>query len=204
MLNNSLRLSNLISFGKINKMKNTRLELGITTFAETLPNPKTGKVISQDLRLQQIIEEVKLAEKVGLDYYGVGEHHRKEFAASAPAVILAAAASVTKTIKLGSAVTVLSSDDPVRIYQQFATLNAISKGRAEITAGRGSFIESYPLFGYDLDDYDALFEEKLNLLLKIRDQEIVSHQGQTSPINGSFRGLSSNAISVDDRAWCRW
>ncbi|MBM3909844.1 MAG: LLM class flavin-dependent oxidoreductase [Firmicutes bacterium] len=162
-------------------MKKKRLELGVTTFAETLPNPKTGNVISQDLRLQQIIEEVKLAEKVGLDYYGVGEHHRKEFAASAPAVILSAAASVTKTIKLGSAVTVLSSDEPVRIYQQFATLNAISKGRAEITAGRGSFIESYPLFGYDLNDYDALFEEKLNLLLKIRDQEIVSHQGKHRP-----------------------
>jgi probable LLM family oxidoreductase len=158
-----------------------RLQLGITTFAETLPNPKTGVLISQDLRLQQIIEEIKLAEKVGLDYYGVGEHHRKEFAASAPAVILAAAASVTHTIKLGSAVTVLSSDDPVRIYQQFATLNALSKGRAEITAGRGSFIESYPLFGYDLDDYDALFEEKLALLLKIRDQEIVSHQGKHRP-----------------------
>jgi probable LLM family oxidoreductase len=158
-----------------------RLQLGITTFAETIPNPKTGEVISQDLRLQQIIEEVKLAEAVGLDYYGVGEHHRKEFAASAPAVILAAASSVTKTIQLGSAVTVLSSDDPVRIYQQFATLNALSHGRAEITAGRGSFIESYPLFGYDLDHYDELFEEKLALLIKIRDQEIVSHEGKHRP-----------------------
>jgi probable LLM family oxidoreductase len=162
-------------------MKPKRLELGITTFAETLPNPKTGAIISADVRLQQIIEEIVLAEQVGLDYYGVGEHHRKEFAASVPSVILAAAASVTNRIKLGSAVTVLSSDDPVRIYQQFATLNALSKGRAEITAGRGSFIESFPLFGYNLDDYDALFEEKLNLLLKIRDQEIVSHQGHHRP-----------------------
>jgi probable LLM family oxidoreductase len=162
-------------------MKSKRLELGITTFAETLPNPKTGEVITADLRLQQILEEIVLAEEVGLDYYGVGEHHRKEFAASAPAVILAAAASITKTIKLGSAVTVLSSDDPVRIYQQFATLNALSHGRAEITAGRGSFIESFPLFGHDLDDYEALFEEKLELLLKIRDAEIVSHQGQHRP-----------------------
>ena len=162
-------------------MKNKRLELGITTFAETLPNPKTGAVISQDIRLQQILEEIQLAEALNLDYYGVGEHHRKEFAASAPAVILAAAASVTKKIKLGSAVTVLSSDDPVRVYQQFATLNALSHGRAEITAGRGSFIESFPLFGYDLDDYDELFEEKLSLLLKIRDQEIVSHQGKHRP-----------------------
>lgn len=158
-----------------------RLQLGITTFAETLPHPRTGKVISQDLRLQQIIEEVKLAEAVGLDYYGVGEHHRKEFAASAPAVILAAAASVTSRIRLGSAVTVLSSDDPVRVYQQFATLNALSHGRAEITAGRGSFIESFPLFGFDLDDYEPLFEEKLSLLLKIRDQEHVTHQGTYRP-----------------------
>ena len=181
MIKNSLTLSNAVTLGKISMMKKTRLQLGITTFAETLPNPKTGEVISQDLRLQQIIEEAKLAEKVGLDYYGIGEHHRKEFAASAPAVILAAAASVTKTIKLGSAVTVLSSDDPVRIYQQFSTLSALSHGRAEITAGRGSFIESYPLFGYDLNDYDELFEEKLNLLLKIRDQEIVSHQGKHRP-----------------------
>ncbi len=162
-------------------MKPKRLELGITTFVETLPNPQTGKTISQDVRLQQVLEEVVLAEKVGLDYYGVGEHHRHEFAASAPAVILAAAASLTKRIKLGSAVTVLSSDDPVRVYQQFATLNALSHGRAEITAGRGSFIESFPLFGYQLDDYDTLFEEKLTLLLKIRDQEFISHQGQHRP-----------------------
>jgi probable LLM family oxidoreductase len=162
-------------------MNKKKLQLGITTFVETLPDPKTGQTIRQDLRLQQVLKEVILAEKVGLDYYGVGEHHRKEFAASVPAVILAAAASVTSKIKLGSAVTVLSSDDPVRVYQQFATLNALSYGRAEITAGRGSFIESFPLFGYDLDDYDALFEEKLALLLKIRDQEYVSHQGKHRP-----------------------
>jgi probable LLM family oxidoreductase len=162
-------------------MKKKRLELGITTFVETIPNPNTGETIAQDVRLQQVLTEVVLAEQVGLDYYGVGEHHRKEFAASSPAVILAAAASITKTIKLGSAVTVLSSDDPVRVYQQFATLNALSHGRAEITAGRGSFIESFPLFGYDLDHYDELFEEKLQLLLKIRDQEYVSHQGKHRP-----------------------
>ncbi len=154
-----------------------KLEFGITTFVETVPNPKTGETISQDVRIQQIIDEIVLAEKVGLSFYGVGEHHRKEFAASAPAVILAAAAGLTNTIKLGSSVTVLSSDDPVRVYQQFATLNALSHGRAEITAGRGSFIESFPLFGYDLNDYDALFEEKLDLLLHIRDHEIVSHPG---------------------------
>ena len=154
-----------------------RLELGITTFVETIEDPKTHQTILQDERLQQIIEEIVLAEKVGLDYYGVGEHHRHEFAASAPHMILAAAASVTTKIKLGSAVTVLSSEDPVRVYQNFATLNALSRGRAEITAGRGSFIESFPLFGYDLNDYEALFEEKLELLLKIRDQEYVTHKG---------------------------
>lgn len=157
------------------------IELGITTFVETVPNPQTGITIAQDTRIQQIIDEIVLAESVGLSFYGVGEHHRKEFAASAPDMILAAAASVTKTIKLGSSVTVLSSDDPVRVYQRFATLNALSRGRAEITAGRGSFIESFPLFGYDLDDYDALFEEKLDLLLHIRDQEISSHQGPLRP-----------------------
>jgi probable LLM family oxidoreductase len=157
------------------------LQFGITTFVETVANPKTGVTISQDTRIQQIIEEIVLAENVGLSFYGVGEHHRKEFAASAPAVILATAAGLTKTIKLGSSVTVLSSDDPVRVYQQFATLNALSHGRAEITAGRGSFIESFPLFGYDFNDYDALFEEKLNLLLHIRDHEIVTHHGQFRP-----------------------
>jgi probable LLM family oxidoreductase len=153
------------------------IELGITTFVETVPNPHTNVTISQDVRIQQIIEEIVLAESVGLSFYGIGEHHRKEFAASAPEMILAAAASVTRTIKLGSSVTVLSSDDPVRVYQRFATLNALSYGRAEITAGRGSFIESFPLFGYDLDDYEALFEEKLDLLLNIRDHEITSHDG---------------------------
>jgi len=153
------------------------IELGITTFVETVPNPHTNVTISQDVRIQQIIEEIVLAESVGLSFYGIGEHHRKEFAASAPEMILAAAASVTRTIKLGSSVTVLSSDDPVRVYQRFSTLNALSHGRAEITAGRGSFLESFPLFGYDLDDYEALFEEKLDLLLNIRDHEITSHDG---------------------------
>lgn len=178
---NSYPLQPSLLIATILWMKTKRLQLGITTFVETIPNPKTGDVIAQDLRLQQVLKEVVLAEQVGLDYYGVGEHHRKEFAASTPAVILAAAASLTTKIKLGSAVTVLSSDDPVRVYQQFATLNALSHGRAEITAGRGSFIESFPLFGYDLDDYDELFEEKLTLLLKIRDQEYVSHEGKHRP-----------------------
>ncbi len=156
-----------------------KFELGITTFAEVLENPKTKEKVSYDERIRQVIEEIKLADQVGLDYFGIGEHHRKEYAASAPHMILAAAAPITTHIKLGSAVTVLSSDDPVRVYQNFATLNALSKGRTEIMAGRGSFIESFPLFGYDLRNYDALFEEKLKLLVDIRNNEIVHFQGKT-------------------------
>lgn len=159
-------------------MKN-KFELGITTFAEVMPNPKTNETISYDLRIRQVVEEIVLADQVGLDYFGIGEHHRKDFAASAPHMILAAAAPMTKHIKLGSAVTVLSSEDPVRVYQNFATLNALSSGRAEIMAGRGSFIESFPLFGYDLHDYDKLFSEKLDLLVQIRDHEITNFKGDT-------------------------
>lgn len=158
-----------------------KFELGITTFAEVLENNETGKTISYDERLRQVIEEIKLADEVGLDYFGIGEHHRKDYAASAPHMILAAAASVTKRIKLGSAVTVLSSEDPVRVYQNFATLNALSNGRAEIMAGRGSFIESFPLFGYSLSDYNKLFEEKLDLLVRIRDNEKITHHGKHRP-----------------------
>ena len=156
-------------------------ELGVTTFAEVMEDPMTKTTISYDERLKDIIEEIKLAEEVGLDYYGVGEHHREDFAASSPVVLLAAGAAVTHKIKLGSAVSVLSSDDPVRLYQQFATLQAISHGRAELTAGRGSFIESFPLFGYELEDYHTLYDEKLRLLVKIRDNEVVSHQGKHRP-----------------------
>ncbi len=158
-----------------------RIELGITTFAEVMTDPITKTKVTYEKRINQVLEEIVHAEKVGLDYFGVGEHHREDFAVSSPQIILAAAAPLTKTIKLGSAVTVLSSDDPVRIYQQFSTINAIAKGRVEIMAGRGSFIESFPLFGYDLKDYDDLFEEKLDLLVKIRDHEIVSHQGKHRP-----------------------
>jgi len=160
------------------------LELGITTFAEVMPHPQTKITPSFDERIRRVVEEIELADKLGLEYFGVGEHHRKDFAASAPHMILAAAARTTKNIKLGSAVTVLSSEDPVRVYQNFATLNALSNGRAEIMAGRGSFIESFPLFGYDLQQYDQLFEEKLNLLVDIRDHEKVSFHGKTrAPIN---------------------
>lgn len=157
------------------------MELGLSTFVETTPDPKTGEVISHAQRIREVVEEIVLADQVGLDVFGVGEHHRQDFAASSPAVVLAAAASQTKRIRLTSAVTVLSSADPVRVFQDFATLDAISNGRAEIMAGRGSFIESFPLFGYNLKDYNELFDEKLDLLLKIRDSEFVTWEGKHRP-----------------------
>jgi probable LLM family oxidoreductase len=153
------------------------MQIGIYTFADTSPDPATGATISSAQRLRQILEEIALADQVGLDVFGVGEHHRADFASSAPAVVLAAGAERSKRIRLTSAVTVLSSDDPVRVFQDFATLDLISGGRAEIMAGRGSFIESFPLFGYDLDDYDELFAEKLGLLLEIRDHVRVTWSG---------------------------
>ncbi|MCG7410842.1 LLM class flavin-dependent oxidoreductase [Paenibacillus sp. ACRRX] len=153
------------------------MEIGISTFLEASTNPATGERISHTERIRRAVEEIVLADQVGLDVYGIGEHHRYEYAASAPAVILAAAAAQTKHIRLTSAVTVLSSDDPVRVYQQFATLDAISNGRAEIMAGRGSFIESFPLFGYSLNDYEQLYDEKLELLLAIRESEKVTWRG---------------------------
>jgi probable LLM family oxidoreductase len=132
-------------------------------------------------RLQELIEEIKLMDEVGLDFFGIGEHHRPEYAVSTPEIILAAAATVTKNIRLGSAVSVLSSSDPVRLYQSFATVDGISGGRAELMVGRGSFTESFPLFGYDLADYDTLFDEKLNLLLQINKEEKVNWKGQFRP-----------------------
>lgn len=157
------------------------MEIGISTFVETTPDVKTGKTISHAERLREVVEEIILADKVGLDVYGVGEHHRSDYAASSPAVLLAAAAPQTRRIRLTSAVSVLSSDDPVRVFQDFAMLDGISNGRAEIMAGRGSFIESFPLFGYDLDDYHDLFDEKLDLLLKIRESEKVTWSGKHRP-----------------------
>ncbi|HEY8165355.1 MAG TPA: LLM class flavin-dependent oxidoreductase [Gemmatimonadaceae bacterium] len=157
------------------------MEIGIYSFAETTPDPLTGRRPSAGERIRDLLEEIELADQVGLDVYGVGEHHRPDFAVSAPAVVLAAAAERTNRIRLTSAVTVLSSDDPVRVFQDFATLDLLSDGRAEIMAGRGSFIESFPLFGYDLDDYDELFAEKLDLLLKIRDNERVTWSGTMRP-----------------------
>ncbi|AZO72519.1 MULTISPECIES: LLM class flavin-dependent oxidoreductase [unclassified Mesorhizobium] len=160
------------------------MELGLYTFADVSPEPGPGAIGPHE-RLRNLIEEIELADQVGLDVFGLGEHHRPDYAASVPVVALAAAAERTRRIKLTSAVTVLSSDDPVRVFQQFATLDLLSGGRAEIMAGRGSFIESFPLFGYNLEDYDELFAEKLDLLLAIRDQVKVTWQGRLrAPING--------------------
>jgi probable LLM family oxidoreductase len=156
-------------------------ELGVYSFAELTPDPATGAIITPAQRLQNLLETIELADQVGLDVFGVGEHHRPDFVASAPVVILAAAAARTRRIRLSTAVTVLSSDDPVRVYQDFATLDLLSQGRAEIMAGRGSFVESFPLFGYDLKNYDALFVEKLDLLLKLNESERVTWSGQFRP-----------------------
>ena len=153
------------------------MELGLYTFAELTPDPATGRTVTPHERLGDLLEEVELADQAGLDVFGVGEHHRPDFAVSAPAVVLGAAAQRTERIRLTSAVTVLGSDDPVRVFQQYATLDLLSGGRAEIMAGRGSFVESFPLFGFALDDYDALFAEKLDLLLRLRESERVSWAG---------------------------
>lgn len=154
------------------------VELGISTFGETTIIEGRGEAISHKERIQNIIEEIKLADEVGLDVYAIGEHHREDFAVSAPEILLAAGASVTKNIKLSSAVSVLSSLDPIRVYQQYSTIEAISNGRAEVMVGRGSFTESFPLFGYKLDDYEELFDEKLDMLLKIKKNEKLSWVGK--------------------------
>ena len=162
------------------------MEIGIYSFADNTPDPETGKTLSTQERIRNLMEEIELADQVGLDVFAIGEHHRPEYAVSSPAIILAAAAMRTKTIRLSSAVTVLSSDDPVRVFQDFSTVDLLSGGRAEIMAGRGSFIESFPLFGYDLDDYDELFSEKLELLVKLNEKEIIDWEGKHRP---SIKGL---------------
>ncbi len=159
------------------------MEIGISTFGELSPEGVSGGARDSYLRMQEIIAEAKLADKLGLDVYAVGEHHRPDYMISSPEVVLGAIATVTEKIRLSSSVTVLSSADPVRVFQQFATVDLLSGGRAEILAGRGSFIESFPLFGYNLVDYDALFEEKLQMLLEINRQELISWRGKfRSPI----------------------
>ena len=153
------------------------MELGIGMFGDNHYD-SSGKPMSPGQRLKEMVEEIKLMDEVGLDFFGIGEHHRPDYAVSAPEIILAAASTVTKKIKLGSAVSVLSSSDPVKLYQAFAMIDLISDGRAELMAGRGSFIESFPLFGYDLSDYDQLFEEKLELLLAINKQNPITWKGK--------------------------
>jgi len=157
------------------------MELGVYSFADIARDSSNGPPASVEQRLADLIEEIELADQVGLDVFGVGEHHRSDYGVSAPAIILAAAAVRTKRIRLTSAVTVLSSDDPVRVFQDFATVDLLSHGRAEIMAGRGSFVESFPLFGFDLDDYDDLFVEKLDLLLQLRSGERVTWGGKHRP-----------------------
>src|SRR3712207_4048834 len=170
------------------------MELGLYTFADV------GPEIAPAQRLHNLLEEIELADQVDLDIFGVGEHHRPDYAVSTPAVVLAAAAERTKNIRLTSAVTVLSSDDPVRVFQDFATLDLLSGGRAEIMAGRGSFVESFPLFGYSLDDYDELFEEHLALLLELRSNEIVSWQGsRRAAIDG--RGVYPRPVQDPLPVW---
>src|SRR5687768_2858228 len=162
------------------------MELGIYTFADMTPDQGSGNAVNAHRRIKDLMEEIKLADEVGLDIFAVGEHHRPDYAASAPSVVLGAAASITSKIKLSSAVSVLSSDDPVRVFQNFSTVDLLSDGRAEIMVGRGSFIESFPLFGYDLQDYDELYTEKLDLLLKLNGNEKISWTGKHRP---SFENL---------------
>src|ERR1044072_2311715 len=161
------------------------MEIGIDSFVAATLDPKTGQAIEPVRHLRELLEAISLADEVGLDVFGIGEHHRTEFLDSAPTMILAAAASRTKRIRLTSAVTVLSAADPVRIFQEFATLDLLSKGRAEMVVGRGSFTEAFPLFGLDLKDYDSLFAEKLDLLLRIRKHTYVHWSGKhRADLNG--------------------
>ncbi len=170
------------------------MEIGVYTFADLGKHPVSGVQISAEQRMKNLLEEVKLADEIGLDVFGLGEHHRPDYLVSSPSVVLAAAAVLTKKIKLTSAVTVLSSEDPVRVFQQYASVDLLSGGRAEIMAGRGSFIESFPLFGYNLKDYDELFAEKLELLLKLGESEVINWQGRfTQTIEG--RGVYPRPVN---------
>lgn len=154
------------------------IELGIGMFGDLQIDPTTGQIQPAAVRMREIIEEIKLMDEVGLDFFGMGEHHRADYAVASPEIILAAASTVTKNIKLGSAVSVLSSADPVKLFQDFTTVDILSNGRAEIMAGRGSFIESFPLFGYDLKDYAELFDEKLDLLTRLNKMDTITWSGK--------------------------
>lgn len=180
-------------------MKKRKIELGVTTFGETT-RLYNQEPVSHHQRIKNLVEEIELADKVGLDIYAVGEHHREDFAVSVPEIILAAGAVNTKKIRLSSAVTVLSSSDPIRIYQNFASVDALSDGRAEIMAGKGSFIESFPLFGYDLKDYQELFEEKLEMLLEIRKNEKLNWNGRFTP-RVENRGVYPRAVQQELPIW---
>lgn len=185
------------------EVKKVKLEIGMTSFADNT-DIYTENGIQEKLtaaeRIRNIVEEIQLADEVGLDVYGLGEHHRSDYAVSDPVTVLAAAATTTKRIKLSSAVTVLSSDNPVRVYERFATLDAVSNGRAEIMVGRGSFIESFPLFGYNLDDYDQLFIEKLELLKRINQHEIVKWEGGLRPAINNL-GVYPRAVQKEIPIW---
>ena len=172
------------------------MDFGIFTFGELSRNLSTGSSLSPQQRLKEIIELAKLADQAGLGFLGLGEHHRRDFALSAPEIVLAAIARETTNLRLSTAVTVLSTQDPVRLFEQFATLDLSSDGRAEIIAGRGAVIESYPLFGHELEDYDALFEEKLQLLLELRDNAAVTWQGK---LTQSISGMDIAPRPVQDK-----
>ncbi|MGH2645650.1 MAG: LLM class flavin-dependent oxidoreductase, partial [Chitinophagaceae bacterium] len=154
------------------------IELGIGMFGDVQINEKTGYIQSPQKRMEEIVEEVKLMDEIGVDFFGIGEHHRPDYAVASPEILLAALSTVTKKIKLGSAVSVISSADPVKLYQDFSMIDLLSDGRAEIMAGRGSFIESFPLFGFNLEDYDDLFDEKLKLLLQLNKEKIINWKGR--------------------------
>lgn len=169
---------NLVIFATQPIKRKNFMEFGLSTFGEVQPEPGPGNANNAYKRTQELILEAKLADRIGLDVFALGEHHRPDYLVSAPEILLASMATVTERIRLSSAVTVLSSADPVRTYQNFATLDLVSGGRAEIMAGRGSFIESFPLFGYDLEDYDDLFSEKLELLLQINQHQVINWKGK--------------------------
>ncbi len=176
------------------------MKIGIDSFAALVPDPQTGATIPAVERMAHLLEEIELADQVGLDVFGLGEHHREEYLDSAPAVILAAAAARTKNIRLSSAVTVLSAADPVRVFQEFSTLDLLSGGRAEMIVGRGSFIESFPLFGLKLEDYDDLFAEKLDLLLKLRESNHVTWSGKhRAALNG--QGVYPRPVQAEMPIW---
>ncbi|MBM7636381.1 LLM class flavin-dependent oxidoreductase [Streptococcus saliviloxodontae] len=177
-----------------------QIELGISTFGETTVLEESGQTYSHAQRIRQLVAEIELADQVGLDVYAIGEHHREDFAVSAPEIVLAAGAVNTKHIRLSSAVTILSSIDPVRVYQQYATIDALSNGRAEIMAGRGSFIESFPLFGYDLADYDELFNEKLDMLQAIKANTTLNWKGHLTQ-SVDHRPVYPRAVQEDFPIW---